>query len=353
VGKSAQRCAHVGVNANCTSDVSTLRFAQPMLARIVDQREHYNYELHWTECRVMQRCRFDTDGQRTPSFLGPLHTLRIPAVGTMTESAKIIELVIKLGPDFFSLLRETINSNQKIEVELQMEKIGKKLDDLIVREIQSALRIIESIKNINSESMKERHLIEAERSLLKNISLDPSLATAGRNNSYWSAQAYYGLSLIAAMRKEELDASRFLLQTFVVCPSEARECFAKPFYLSVIEPECREILQTYQFRLNDLPRYLEDARKIKWSLAKAHAKQVAGMAFGAASLYFISGPQRYMAVGNSRKMMESAGKEIENLNRELSFVPTEESIKRDRDAQLDNKCREMATNLLSMQDFKG
>jgi hypothetical protein len=32
VGKSAQRRAHVSVNANCKSDVGTLRFAHPTLA---------------------------------------------------------------------------------------------------------------------------------------------------------------------------------------------------------------------------------------------------------------------------------------------------------------------------------
>ena len=32
VGKSAKRRAHVGVNANCESDVGMLRFAHPTLA---------------------------------------------------------------------------------------------------------------------------------------------------------------------------------------------------------------------------------------------------------------------------------------------------------------------------------
>jgi hypothetical protein len=271
----------------------------------------------------------------------------------MAETSEIIELIVKISPELLSLLKDVIRSNQDIEEKLTAENLGKKLDDLIVREIQSAFLIIEGVNNINSEKMKERHLDEAERCLLKNISLDPTLVTAGKNNSHWSAQAYYGLSLIASFRKEELDASRFVLHSFVLCPSEARNRFAKPLYLNAFEPHCQDIFQSYESEIKRLPEYLAKANEIKWKLAKERMKWAGYFAMGAAGFFMLSGPARNTSMMASSQTVKAVGQQIGRLERELSLVPTEESLKKDLEAKLDTKCRELATNLLSREELQG
>jgi hypothetical protein len=111
----------------------------------------------------------------------------------------IAKLVVEISPELFSVLKEVVATNRQVESQLKV--IDRKLDNLVLREIQSAFQIIDSLAYVESEAMKDRHLTEAERNLLKNISLDPTLTTAGKSNSYWSAQALYGLSLNCAFEK--------------------------------------------------------------------------------------------------------------------------------------------------------
>ena len=122
----------------------------------------------------------------------------------------VAKLIVQIAPELLSTLKTLIGLNQGIENKLK--NIENKLDNLVIREIQSAYKVIEGIRTINSEGMKERHLTDAESNLLRNISLDPSLITGGYYNYFWSGQAYYGLSLIALLRNENEDAARFLLR---------------------------------------------------------------------------------------------------------------------------------------------
>jgi tetratricopeptide (TPR) repeat protein len=268
----------------------------------------------------------------------------------MVESEKIIELVVEISPQLFALVKEVIKSNQEIE-KSQLQNISKKLDDLVIRDIQSAFLIIEGINNVDSKKMKMRHLDEAERSLLKNISLDPTLVTAGKNNSYWNAQAYYGLSLIATLRNEKSDAGRFLLQAFSLCPSEARNRFAKPLYLTAFEPHCRTIMEWYQSELKRIPDYLARASEIKWKINKERMKLAGIWALGGAGFLMMSGVNRNMALASAAQQSKAIEREMASLQSALRSVPTEATLKTALEAKLDAKCRELVTGLLSQRQL--
>lgn len=267
----------------------------------------------------------------------------------------IANLVIEISPELFSLLKEIIATNRQIESQLRI--LDKKLDNLILREIQSAFQIIDSLAYVESESMKDRHLTEAERSLLKNISLDPTLTTAGKNNSYWSAQSLYGLSLIALLRKEDIDAARFLLQTFLVCPSEARKTLAKRLYIEKIEPQCQSIKQEYETKLRKIPEYNKESRRLKGEITKIRIAQAAIGGLGIASKALqASAKSRNINIPDS--ILYSAGQyvrnfneEVDDLKRQLEEVPTERSLKSKYEDALDQKCKEIAKEMLGKRDF--
>jgi hypothetical protein len=267
----------------------------------------------------------------------------------------VANLVIKLSPELFSLLKEIIATNHKVESQLRI--IDKKLDNLILREIQSAFQIIDSLACVESESMKDRHLIEAERSLLKNISLDLTLTTAGKNNSYWSAQSLYGLSLIALLRKENLDATRFLLQTFLVCPSEARKTLAKKLYIEKIEPQCESLKKEYETELRKIPDYNKESRRLRGEIMKNRIAQVAmgGLVIASKALQ-TSVKSRNIVIPDSVfqpavQHIKTANGEVDDMKRELEDIPTEKLLKSKYEKALDEKCKEIAKEILGKRDF--
>lgn len=255
----------------------------------------------------------------------------------------ILRLIIEISPELFGLLKEVINSNRRIESRLEI--LNRKLDNLVVREIQSGLQLIDGLVDIESERMKETHLREAESSLLKNIGLDPNLTTADKPNGYWSAQAYYGLSLIALLRGEEKDAGRFLMQTFIVCPSEARESFGKKLYSETFEPQCQDITEKYDREFQSLSRYLDQIKQIKWDITKKQMEK-GGLALMGVVTFFINSPARTAGLVSSHQGVSNVDRQIQQLKTQLSQIPTEETLKSKLEEELDSRCREVARKLL-------
>ena len=258
----------------------------------------------------------------------------------------VVALIVELSPHLFSALKELIRANRQIESQLAV--LDKKLDLLIVREIQSAYQLIEGLTHVTSEQMRERHLIEAESNLLKNISLDSSSTTAGKPNSFWSAQAYYGLSCVALLRKEETDASRFLLQAFLLCPSEGRKTFAKELYTKVFEPRCQDVIMRHSKELTNLPSYEERAHQIRSKLFWCKAKLVGtGIMAAANEVLNQQGPARNSTRLTASKLMSNTQSEKESLETELRNTPTRESIQAACNDELDARCRAIARDLLN------
>lgn len=255
------------------------------------------------------------------------------------------KLIVELGPELIGLLKEVIKANHTIESNLAL--LEKKVDQIIVREIQSSMQIIDALSTITSENMKERHLAEAERGLLKNISLDPTLMTAGQNNRFWSAQSYYGLSLIALLRNEGADAARFLLQTFVISPADARKKFATALYREKFQPLCKSIEEDYDAEIKKVPVYEARARQIKSNITKKRMQQAGYVAMGAAAAFFLRRvPGGNAGLGGASRQIQIVNKEVEVLQRELNAVPTAHSILANRENRLDAKCREIAYEIL-------
>src|SRR5947208_585729 len=110
--------------------------------------------------------------------------------------ANVAKFLLSYGPKIYTLLR-----NEKS----RLLAIEAKIDQLIIREIQSSFQIVDSLSTVASDAMRDRHLTQAEANLLKNIALDPNAMISGRASAYWVAKCYFGLCLVATLRKETAD----------------------------------------------------------------------------------------------------------------------------------------------------
>jgi len=269
---------------------------------------------------------------------------------TLTVSLDdVAELLLKHGPKLYILLRD--ERNQLSALEAKLASIEFKLDHMIVREIASAFQMLDSLERITSEAMRERHLIQLEANLLKNISLDPHVVIDGKSGPYWVAKCYFGLSLVSTHRRETTDAARNLLQTFIADPRQAREQFAVDLYTETMLPYCHHILEDKEAQLAQLPAHdakrAELSKKIFWSGVKASAWTAAE---GAAYLAFRS----QMPNGASHAFMQDIAKKwtkFNELQKEQDDVPTQASIQKDIDERIDERCRFIATAILEKGSF--
>lgn len=260
-----------------------------------------------------------------------------------------VRLAVALGPKLIDLLTEVIKSNNQIESRLT--RIERKLDLIFLREIQSALQVIDGLVKLESAAMKERHLTQAEAKLLNNLSLDVSVTAGGRGGDYWSAQAYYGLSCVALLRGEEADAGRFILKTFVVCPKAAREELAKDLYEDAFASRCKDIMDWHAAKVKELPIYAAQAREVKREILKYRMKQVGWGGLAIANVLINKNnrmnPGTHIAASGATNMQA----EIDSLKERLKGIPTPESLMAELNRRLDERCREIAAELLGDKDF--
>ncbi len=90
--------------------------------------------------------------------------------------AQVTRYLITYGPKLYTLLHKQKDRLAALEV---------KVDQLFLREIQSAFAIIDSIATLESAAMRDRHLYQAEGMLLKNIGLDKQMEFSGEPGSFW------------------------------------------------------------------------------------------------------------------------------------------------------------------------
>ncbi len=248
-----------------------------------------------------------------------------------------VQTVVKIAPELLSTLKEVISSNRDIESRLLA--LDMKLDQLIVREINGALQLIDSIATVASANMKERHLLEAESNLLKNIGLDPALSTAGLPNAIWIGRAFFGLSNIALLRSENKDASRFMLKLFAISPRDARRNLAKGIFSRLIEPNCKDVAAEYERKKKLLPQYESQANKLR---SQMFWKRGMG-GLGVAAVLFL--PQtNYAAIGGT---FSAYKREIAQIQAKLAAVPTAESMQLEMETALDGVCSAFANRLLT------
>lgn len=254
------------------------------------------------------------------------------------------KVVVELGPHLLSALQEIIKTNNQIENSLS--NLNKKADQLIVREIQSSLQLINGLTTVDSARMREKYLDTAEENLLKNIALDESLIVGGETGAYWSGQAFFGLSFVATLRNENIDATRYLLKCFIKCPNKARTTWATEFYQKHFEPHCQDIFKNYKSEVGNMDWYDKKRNEVNWEIRINRLKQVGIGTITLADKFFNKYHRPY-SVSMSQRQITDINQEIRSLEAQYKGIPTKESLEKELNERLDAKCREMAENLLN------
>jgi hypothetical protein len=252
-----------------------------------------------------------------------------------------------LRPQMFSLLPSLVS---------KADEILQHVDQLLLQDLCSAYKIIARIHMLQSERQQLDNIRQAEQQLRRCIGLDPESTIAGKKTSFWIARAYFGLSLLAFIQGEEADSIQFLLTACVEDPREARDFFAIELCKELYIPQCNDIEEAYSKKLERLPDYAKQAWSIRGKLTWQYTK-VAGVFGLAAGMWVLSGGRadlRAVNIGNAHnRSQREATSKIEALHKELARVPTEESIRREREAALDARVKQLAQQSLDAMISKG
>lgn len=255
-----------------------------------------------------------------------------------------LQVVLEIAPKLIDVLKEVVASNRALETKLAV--LEKKLDQSIVREIHGAFNIIDAITTVASVGMKERHLLQAEANLLNNLSLDPTLKTMGEPNFYWMGRSYFGLSQIALIRDENLDASRLLLHVFRVSPRDARKNLASDLFARTVEPGCSDLRAEYERKLGLLPKWQSEANALNKSIGGKRLEMAGAVALGAGWALLANGSQRSMAVAKTTNEVSKLQNQISEIQKEIAGIPTKESLLAEMEEAIDLRCQEYAERLL-------
>ncbi len=262
---------------------------------------------------------------------------------------EIVNLFPQFNGDIFVSLPNAITEISNIII--SPDNKGKLSDLQVINEIQSSLKLISGIINIDSEAMKNRHITEAETNLLKNISLDVSLITANHYNKLWVCYCYIGLTLVSAIRKESEEAVTYFLRAYTIFPDYAR-AYCIPFYKKVFEDHCKDLYDEYDEKITHLPEYTKTATELKSEIKKKSWIKWTATGVGVVSTLFGKKLHLPHQLGHSvAHGSQHIGKEISELEAKLNELPTTESLKAGLLANINQRCNEFAAKILEAKNL--
>jgi hypothetical protein len=252
------------------------------------------------------------------------------------------ELIAKLAKVSLECLEVMIKRIADRESKLKL--LLQKADQMILREIASAFDDLNDAKNgTRVRSTRNRILKMAETKFRNNTNLNRKDNTGGQPNTYWMAQAHYGLAAIYAFRSEEKMASRHILRSFVADARQARLELAPELYERMFVPQCGDVSAWYKSEADSIA-HKDFAAKILRKQIAAGGVAVLGVGAGIgltwASLNPVLGVQ---AVANS---FDKADDVWHEATVEYYRAEALKALDVERESRIDAKCAELASRAL-------
>lgn len=222
------------------------------------------------------------------------------------------------------------------EVIESIRTVQSTLDQLILREIDSAFDAIGDALITQNEQTRVIRLNYAEENLLRNTSLDSSLTTGNYKNIYLITLAHYGLAFVCSLRGDRVIAAKHLIRCYKFDSHVSRTELTPMLFEKFFKPKCSDIFEWYQRRLEAISRN-PCAVRVMGGKAVAAAAFVgalaAGLAFGQLGAAH-AGRREAQQMWNNSTASRYQLKDRDNAYTQLEL-------------KVDNRCREIALELLS------
>jgi hypothetical protein len=248
-------------------------------------------------------------------------------------TAKVVVACVELIRE---AAKEDALSKRLDAIESALDRLARKADQLILREIKAAYEAIRVALTTDCDETREARLRFAEEHLLKNTSLDPSLETAGQPNAHWMALAHHGLALICARRDDQATAARHLLEMFVAAPREARRSLAPRLFTRCLKPRCGSAYRWHKKAVRQLQQQGFGGRTFLGK-AKAAITLIGGGGAGVAT----------RQLGVAQKAVAESGRQWAEATPEHYRALAREELDRELEARVDELCRRAARKLLA------
>ena len=233
----------------------------------------------------------------------------------------------------------SLDAYKKDEIVNTLNKIESKLDQMISREIKSSYDAISDALVTNNEITKSKRLDFAEDNLLKNTNLDPALKTGNIENIHLIALAHYGLAFVCTLRGDSAIAARHLLHIYEIAPSIARKELVPLIYENVLKDECSSIFGWYKEREREIG---SDKFKLRTSIKKVGAVSIGVVGTALGVVPFLVGKTSivYSSIEKAKTVWSDATPEEYRKS-------AQEDLRDELDKKLDNRCQEVAKELLN------
>ena len=262
----------------------------------------------------------------------------------LLQHPELIAKIAKISLECLDVMVKRIADTQS-----KLTLLLQKTDQIILRDIAAAFEALKDANATRVRSTRNRLLTLAETNFYNNTKLDKTLKTGDHPNTYWMAQAHYGLAVLYALRSDGKMASRHTLQSFVADARQARLELAPELYESMFVPQCRDV---FAWHKSEVDRIAHDdfASKIRTNHILAGGWAVVGVGAGiglATAGTFIPGLgpapgiQAVLgSVGSANRMWDEgtvANFRFEAVN----------ALDVERESRIDAKCLELALRALA------
>lgn len=230
------------------------------------------------------------------------------------------------------------------ESQSQIQEVLKKVDQLILREINSAFDALRDATLTDNAETRERRLNFAEDQLLRCTGLELNTKIGGRPSAYWVGLSHFGLFTISKLRGDEMLAVRHVLKTFATDPETARASHFPEVYAKVFQPECTEERNWYVQRFLEVER---DDFKGRVFAAKA-LKVGKGIALAGFAIWAMTDRNtRVAAQVTANQQLQKLDGEMKEITPEKYREIMKEKVKAEFEEKLNQRCRSIAQSMLA------
>ncbi len=255
-----------------------------------------------------------------------------------TLDPETIKLILEVAIPLVEELVKRIAESQS-----QLQEVLKKVDQLILREINSAFDALRDATLTDSAETKERRLNFAEDQLLRCTGLELNSKIGDHSSAYWVGLSHFGLFTISRLRGDDMLAARHVLKTFVSDPQTARTRYFPEVYASVFQPECSEERSWYVQRLAEV-----EGDDFKGRILAAKVLKVGKvLAIGGFGIWGMTNPStRVTAQYAMREGLDKTGEEWQQIIPEKYREEMKQRVKREFEEKLNLKCASCALAML-------
>lgn len=251
----------------------------------------------------------------------------------------VLAIVLEAGEliELAGIVVSAVNDKKLEEINEKLDQLMQISSEVILRDVRSAFKAIEDYLFLSRRGeAKPEKLDRIEDILQRNTGLNPEGKTGGVSNANIMAFSYLGLVYTHAIKGEFSLADRYILRMFEAGPRVARTALAPKVFKKVFRPQCKG---TFKLHKAEMSRRADLGDHV----ARAGRGAAAAVVGGLGALVSIG--LRTGTIGGAS--MQAAKNIVEGGDTKSKEWASEAKLIERHEARLDDRCREIARELLA------